>query len=120
MLDLLDIRSGHSVLDAGCGPGTDLPAPTERVGDGGAVIDVDRAPAMPTRARTDGLRQVEIREGDVRTRSPGRARAPVSMVWADRRNTPEARGSPHPGLRLAFPTSRWSIARTASRAGAGW
>lgn len=67
MLDLLDIRAGHTVLDAGCGPGTDLPALAERVGDGGTVIGVDRDPAMldRARARTDGLRQVELREGDV-------------------------------------------------------
>ncbi|MFF9218039.1 methyltransferase domain-containing protein [Streptomyces viridosporus] len=67
MLDLLDIRAGHTVLDAGCGPGTDLPALAERVGDGGTVIGVDRDPAMleRARARTEGLRRVELREGDV-------------------------------------------------------
>ncbi|CAM5453788.1 methyltransferase domain-containing protein [Streptomyces pilosus] len=67
MLDLLDIREGHAVLDAGCGPGTDLPALAERVGDGGTVIGVDRDPAMldRARARTQGLRPVELRSGDV-------------------------------------------------------
>lgn len=67
MLGLLDIRAGHTVLDAGCGPGTDLPALAERVGDGGTVIGVDRDPDMleRARARTADLRQVELREGDV-------------------------------------------------------
>ncbi|MFG2532155.1 methyltransferase domain-containing protein [Streptomyces sp. NPDC048516] len=67
MLDLLDVQGGQTVLDVGCGPGTDLPALAERVGDSGTVIGVDRDPAMLTQARerTDGLRRVEIREGDV-------------------------------------------------------
>ncbi|MFF2010731.1 methyltransferase domain-containing protein [Streptomyces sp. NPDC058195] len=65
-LDLLDIRAGQTVLDVGCGPGTDLPTLAERVGDGGTVIGVDRDPGMLAlaRARTEDLRRVEIREGD--------------------------------------------------------
>ncbi|MFF8032657.1 methyltransferase domain-containing protein [Streptomyces sp. NPDC016626] len=66
MLGLLDVREGHTVLDVGCGPGTDLPALAERVGDGGTVIGVDHDRAMldRARARTAGLRRVELREGD--------------------------------------------------------
>lgn len=66
LLDLLDIRPGDTALDVGCGPGTDLPALAGRVGEGGAVIGVDRDPAMAARARqrTAGLASVEIREGD--------------------------------------------------------
>ncbi|CAL9498075.1 2-methoxy-6-polyprenyl-1,4-benzoquinol methylase, mitochondrial [Streptomyces sp. enrichment culture] len=66
MLDLLDIREGHTVLDVGCGPGTDLPALAERVGDGGTVIGVDRDRSMlaHARARTEGLRGVAVLEGD--------------------------------------------------------
>ncbi len=67
LLDLLDLQEGQTVLDVGCGPGTDLPALAERVGDRGTVIGVDRDPAMLTRARerTNDLHRVEIREGDV-------------------------------------------------------
>ncbi|MEU4000789.1 methyltransferase domain-containing protein [Streptomyces fungicidicus] len=66
LLDLLDIRAGQTVLDVGCGPGTDLPALAERAGDGGTVIGVDHDPAMLLRARerTAGLDRVEVREGD--------------------------------------------------------
>ncbi|AZM61505.1 MULTISPECIES: methyltransferase domain-containing protein [unclassified Streptomyces] len=66
MLDLLDVRAGHAVLDVGCGPGTDLPALAERAGDTGTVIGVDRDEAMlaRARARTAELRRVEVREGD--------------------------------------------------------
>lgn len=67
LLDLLDPQEGQTVLDVGCGPGTDLPALAERVGDRGTVIGVDRDPAMlaQARERTTGLHRVEIREGDV-------------------------------------------------------
>ncbi|MFD7715256.1 hypothetical protein [Streptomyces sp. NPDC059814] len=40
LLDLLDIQAGQIALDVGCGPGTDLPALAERVGDRGTVIGV--------------------------------------------------------------------------------
>ncbi|MFJ7014303.1 methyltransferase domain-containing protein [Streptomyces albogriseolus] len=67
LVDLLDVREGHTVLDAGCGPGTDLPTLAERAGATGTVIGVDRDPAMlaQARERTRELRRVEIREGDV-------------------------------------------------------
>ncbi|MGW2945228.1 methyltransferase domain-containing protein [Streptomyces sp. NPDC001226] len=67
LLDLLGLQAGQTVLDVGCGPGTDLPALAERVGDRGTVIGVDRDPAMlaQARERTNGLHRVEIREGDV-------------------------------------------------------
>ncbi|WP_328890978.1 methyltransferase domain-containing protein [Streptomyces sp. NBC_00316] len=67
LIDLLGLEPGQTVLDAGCGPGTDLPALAERVGEQGTVIGVDRDPAMLARARerTHALREVEVREGDV-------------------------------------------------------
>ncbi|MEU6193615.1 hypothetical protein [Streptomyces sp. NPDC047061] len=40
LLDLLDVQPGQTVLDVGCGPGTDLPTLAERVGGRGTV---DRA-----------------------------------------------------------------------------
>ncbi|MGW0652426.1 methyltransferase domain-containing protein [Streptomyces umbrinus] len=67
LIDLLDIAPGQTALDVGCGPGTDLPALAERVGDHGTVIGVDRDATVLTQARerTNGLRGVEVREGDV-------------------------------------------------------
>ncbi|MFI8088288.1 methyltransferase domain-containing protein [Streptomyces sp. NPDC086080] len=66
LLESLDIEAGHTALDVGCGPGTDLPALAERVGGTGIVIGVDRDRAMleRARARTADLRRVELREGD--------------------------------------------------------
>ncbi|MER6877884.1 methyltransferase domain-containing protein, partial [Amycolatopsis sp. NPDC000673] len=46
VLAALDLRPGLTVLDVGCGPGTDLPAMAEAVGSSGAVLGVDTEPAM--------------------------------------------------------------------------
>lgn len=51
---LLDLTPGSTVLDAGCGPGTDLAALLGAVGREGRVIGVDRDPAMLSRAREVG------------------------------------------------------------------
>ncbi|MFD7439533.1 methyltransferase domain-containing protein [Streptomyces sp. NPDC059861] len=79
LLDLLDIQPGQSVLDVGCGPGTDLPALAEQAGESGTVIGIDRDPAMLARARerTKGIPAVELREGDAHA-------LPVDPGTADR------------------------------------
>ena len=66
LLELLDVQPGQTVLDVGCGPGTDLPALAESAGVSGTVIGVDRDPAMlaEARRRTSGLSSVQIREAD--------------------------------------------------------
>ncbi|ONI85659.1 ubiquinone biosynthesis protein UbiE [Saccharothrix sp. ALI-22-I] len=62
LLEALDLHPDHTVLDIGCGPGTDLPAMAERAA---SVIGVDLDPAMVEEAkrRTAGL-PVEVRQGD--------------------------------------------------------
>ncbi|MFM9628649.1 MULTISPECIES: methyltransferase domain-containing protein [Streptomyces] len=82
LIERLDLAPGQTVLDAGCGPGTDLPALAERVGEAGAVIGVDRDPRMLARARerTAGLRAVELCEGDVHA-------LPVASGVVDRAKT---------------------------------
>ncbi|WP_460334576.1 methyltransferase domain-containing protein [Actinoallomurus acanthiterrae] len=71
MLALLDARPGQTVLDLGCGPGTDLGALAGAVGgdDGGGdgrVIGVDRDPRMAARAhgRTASDARVRVMLGD--------------------------------------------------------
>lgn len=63
-----DIRPGETVLDLGCGAGTDLLIAARRVGPSGRVIGVDASPTMrrcaEMAARAAGLAErVEIREG---------------------------------------------------------
>jgi ubiquinone/menaquinone biosynthesis C-methylase UbiE len=49
-LELLDLREGQSVLDVGCGPGTDLGELAAAVGPTGMVLGLDHDPAMAARA----------------------------------------------------------------------
>ncbi|GAA1897571.1 methyltransferase domain-containing protein [Streptantibioticus ferralitis] len=66
LLTELELRSGHTVLDVGCGPGTDLAAMAAAVAPGGRVIGVDHADDMvrEARQRLAGTPGVEVREGD--------------------------------------------------------
>ncbi|MEU2110175.1 methyltransferase domain-containing protein [Streptomyces sp. NPDC019507] len=107
LLDLLDVRPGHTVLDVGCGPGTDLPSLAERVGDGGTVIGVDRDPAMLDRARqrTAHLPVVDVREGDAHA-------LPVEPGTADRARIDRVL------MHVADPEDVLAQLRTATRHGA--
>ncbi|WFE25967.1 methyltransferase domain-containing protein [Solwaraspora sp. WMMD791] len=66
LLTALDLRPGHTVLDVGCGPGTDLPAMAVAVGGDGAVLGIDHDPEMVQQARhrTAAYPQVSVRSGD--------------------------------------------------------
>jgi arsenite methyltransferase len=67
------LPAGATVVDIGCGAGTDLLLAARRVGPDGRTIGVDMTEAMRQRAMTGaaacGLEQVEIRNGDA-TRLP--------------------------------------------------
>jgi SAM-dependent methyltransferase len=62
------IHRGETVLDIGCGAGMDLLLAARRVGPTGCAIGVDMTDAMVERARTSartaGLTQVDVRNGD--------------------------------------------------------
>jgi SAM-dependent methyltransferase len=62
------IEAGETLIDIGCGAGTDLLLAARRVGPRGKAIGVDMTPAMAERARAGaremGLDHVEIRVGD--------------------------------------------------------
>ncbi|MGN5379038.1 methyltransferase domain-containing protein [Streptomyces lasalocidi] len=82
MLEELGLRAGHTVLDLGCGPGTDLRFLAAAVTPGGSVIGLDHDPAMvdTARARTAELPAVDVRHGDVHD-------LPLSDRSADRART---------------------------------
>ncbi|MGW1916867.1 methyltransferase domain-containing protein [Streptomyces sp. NPDC002076] len=67
MLDELDLRAGHMVLDLGCGPGTDLEQLAQAVTSAGAVTGIDHDQNMvdAARARTAGQAMVNVRHADV-------------------------------------------------------
>src|SRR6266852_1286902 len=62
------IMRGETVLDIGCGAGTDLLLAARRIGPSGRAIGVDMTEAMVERARAGALRagfsNVEVRLGD--------------------------------------------------------
>jgi SAM-dependent methyltransferase len=66
LLEALDPRPGQVALDLGCGPGTDLAALADAVGDHGQVLGVDKDPVMVERAteRTRNRPTIEVRAGD--------------------------------------------------------
>lgn len=116
LLDLLEIQAGQTVLDVGCGPGTDLPALAERVGDSGTVIGVDRDPAMLARARerTNDLHRVEIREGHLHALpiEPGTVdRAKIDRVLMHVAEPADALAQLHratrPGARVGLAEPDW-------------
>ncbi|MFB7914649.1 methyltransferase domain-containing protein [Streptomyces sp. NPDC056061] len=67
MLDELGIRPGQTVLDLGCGPGTDLASLARAATATGTVIGVDhdRASVDTARERTADQRTVTVRLGDL-------------------------------------------------------
>jgi ubiquinone/menaquinone biosynthesis C-methylase UbiE len=65
VLAALDLSNGHTALDVGCGPGTDLLALAAGVGPAGSVIGIDGNPAMVAQARAGaGGPTVEVILGD--------------------------------------------------------
>ena len=62
-----DLQEGETVLDLGCGAGTDLLIAAQKVGPSGRAIGVDMTPEMVERARASaremGLSNVEVHEG---------------------------------------------------------
>jgi ubiquinone/menaquinone biosynthesis C-methylase UbiE len=84
LLSALDLRVGRSVLDVGCGPGTDLAAMADAVGDFGTVLGVDRDEAMVALAaqRMAGRPRVRVRAGDAHALPVGDAT--VDRVRFDR------------------------------------
>jgi SAM-dependent methyltransferase len=66
LLDVLEVRPGQTVVDVGCGPGTDLVALADVAGPDGLVVGVDRDADMLAAARRRHADRAEIhfRHGD--------------------------------------------------------
>ncbi|MFJ5676600.1 methyltransferase domain-containing protein [Streptomyces sp. NPDC093097] len=116
MLDELDVRAGQTVLDLGCGPGTDLGRLAAAVTATGTVIGVDREPAMvdAARARMADQPVVDVRLGDVhdlalpeRTADRARTDRVLQHVADPRRALGEIRRVLRPGGRLVMGEPDW-------------
>ncbi|MEU5975511.1 methyltransferase domain-containing protein [Streptomyces sp. NPDC047315] len=128
VLHALGARPGHTVLDLGCGPGTDLGTLADAVGPAGAVVGVDASREMVERARArhegaqgaegdrgaEGAAGVQVLLGDVQ-RLP-LADASVDLARTDRvlqhvtdpaQALAEARRVLRPGGRLVMAEPDW-------------
>ncbi len=70
-VQLLQLKPGHRVLDAGCGPGGSFPYLVDAVGPSGEVVGVEISPEVAINARRriekNRWRNVLVIEGDART-----------------------------------------------------
>ncbi|MER6144776.1 methyltransferase domain-containing protein [Streptomyces sparsogenes] len=116
MRDALEARPGHTALDLGCGPGTDLAALAEAVTPSGTVIGVDTDPEAVDRARerTADLPAVDVRLADAHAlpladASVDRARTDrvLQHVADPARVLAEARRVLRPGGRLVMGEPDW-------------
>jgi ubiquinone/menaquinone biosynthesis C-methylase UbiE len=79
-----ELPAGATVLDLGCGSGTDTLNAAQRVGPSGKVIGVDFSAAMIVRARQavaeSGLTNVELREAEAERLPIGDAEIDIAIV----------------------------------------
>ncbi|WP_371781819.1 methyltransferase domain-containing protein [Streptosporangium subroseum] len=116
MLTMLDLHPGQTVLDIGCGPGTDLADLAAGVTQTGAVIGIDHNPLMAEQARTRlaGQPIVDIRIGDAHSlpiddHSVDRARTDrvLQHVAHPSQVLAEFRRVARPGARIAMAEPDW-------------
>jgi ubiquinone/menaquinone biosynthesis C-methylase UbiE len=116
MLAMLDLHPGQTVLDIGCGPGTDLADLAAGVTRTGSVIGVDHNPVMAERARTRFAGQpiVDVRIGDAHSlpiddRGVDRARADrvLQHVADPSQVLAEFRRVARPGARIVMAEPDW-------------
>lgn len=93
----LHLEQGDTVLDIGCGPGTNLELLREAVGSEGRVIGVDLSPRMVERAteriETHGWENVETVRADATTLSLGADRFDGALATTAVSSTPDVRAT---------------------------
>jgi len=93
----LRLEPGDTVLDVGCGPGTNFELLRGAVGADGRVIGVDLSPGMVERARerieTHGWENIDIVRADATTLSLGDDRFDGALATTAVSSTPDVRAT---------------------------
>ena len=93
----LQLKPGDTVLDIGCGPGTNFELLREAVGADGRVIGVDLSLGMVERAteriETHGWENVEVVRADATTLSLGDGRFDGALATTAVSSTPDVRAT---------------------------
>ena len=79
LMEMLELRPGMRVLDAGCGTGEALPWLFEKIRPSGHVIGIDLSAAHVRVARRHAGANVEVLQGDLS--APPIAPASVDLIW---------------------------------------
>jgi ubiquinone/menaquinone biosynthesis C-methylase UbiE len=120
-VELLDLKQGDRVLDAGCGPGGSFPYVVHAVGESGHVVGVEISPQISINARRrierNGWKNVEVTEADARTvRLTGAFDGALMFAAADVYGSEEALENIFPHLKenarvvafgAKFSSNRW-------------
>ena len=110
MLETLDLAPDHTVLDLGCGPGTDLPAMAAMAD---RVLGLDSDPAMVTRARARGAGEILLGDAHAIPLAPATVdRARTDRMLQHVTSPPIVLAEAHrvlrPGGRLVMGEPDWS------------
>ncbi|WP_458190353.1 class I SAM-dependent methyltransferase [Haladaptatus sp. NG-WS-4] len=109
----LHLEPGDTVLDIGCGPGTNFELLREAVGSDGRVIGVDLSPGMVERAteriETHGWENVEVVHADAKTLSLGDDRFDGALATTAVSSTPDVRATVENVYETLKPGTRFSV-----------
>ena len=117
VIDLLQLRPGDVVLDAGCGTGLNFPALEEAIGPSGRIIGIDLSPDMLAKAQDrvagHGWQNVTLIESAVDTAQlPADVDALLFCMTHDILQTPAALENAFrhakPGARVASLGYKWA------------
>jgi len=116
-VERLELKSGDTVLDLGCGTGLSFPLFERRIGSDGRIIGIDLSPDMLAKARErvarEGWDNVTLIESAIEDAEiPGQADAALLHFVHDTMRTPDAIGNVirhlKSGARVAAAGAKWA------------
>ena len=109
----LNLEQGDTVLDIGCGPGTNFELLREAVGSEGRVVGVDLSPGMIERAderiETHGWENIETIRADATSLSIGVDRFDGALATTAVSSTPDVRATVNNVYEALKPNTRFAV-----------